>query len=267
MNILEGIVLGIVQGVTEFLPVSSSGHLLLVSDLLGIEEQGITFSVLVHFATVLAVLVYFFKDIKQIFISTITSIFSFGKKEMKQEAWFGWLIVIATIPTGIIGVLFKDFFENLFGHSGYVGYMLLLTGLLLYVANKVASGTKTIKEVSFFDAVLIGLAQSIAILPGISRAGSTITMAIFRKLDRDLAARFSFILSIPVILGATLIEMTDLQGGVISVAYILGAISAFISAFFAIKIFMRILQKKRLDFFAYYCFSIGILSIVMQKVM
>ena len=242
---MKYLLLGIIQGLTEFLPVSSSGHLVIFQALFDL-PQSIAFDVVVHLATALAVIVYFWRDIIQLFIS--------ARKML-------WLLVIGTFFTGIIGLLFKDFFESLFSSVLAVGCFLILTGVIIMLAEKIGHGRRNIEKMNWKDAVLIGLAQGCAIAPGLSRSGATISAALGRDIDRKLAARFSFLLSIPAILGAGLLQSkTIIKAGSIGIGIwplVVGFIAAFVSGLFAIKIFMRIIQRTSLRVFAYYCFIIG----------
>ncbi len=242
------IILGLIQGLTEFLPVSSSGHLVLLQSFLNLPHS-IAFDIVVHLATALAVIVYFYKDI----INLLT----------KDRKMLG-LILIAGIFTAILGLTFKDYFEAMFSSVQAVGFFLVLTGTIIMLGERLGKGQR--KSLNIWDAIIIGLAQGCAIAPGLSRSGTTISAALGRNLDRNLAARFSFLLAAPTILGAGLIQSkTIIKAGTIGIGFwplALGFIAAFISGLFAIKIFMNIIQRTSLKGFAYYCFVIGILVIL-----
>jgi undecaprenyl-diphosphatase len=244
--------LGIVQGFTEFLPVSSSGHLVIFQTLLEL-PYSIAFDVVVHLATALAVAVYFWRDIIELFTS---------KRKML------WLILIGTIFTGVLGLTFKDFFESLFSSVLAVGGFLILTGVIIILAEWWGKGKRSLKEMNIWDAVLIGLAQGCAIAPGLSRSGATISASLARNLDRTLAARFSFLLSIPAILGAGLVQSKEIiKAGTVGIGIwplILGFVAAFISGWVAIKIFMSIIQRTSIRVFAYYCFVVGAIVIILS---
>jgi undecaprenyl-diphosphatase len=255
VNILECLILGIVQGLTEFLPVSSSGHLVLFQKIFGIEEGALTFDVALHLATLIAVFAVFWKDI----ISVITKPFS----------RLTLLLVVGTIPTMAMGFLLKDFFEKTFESGATLGVEFLFTGLILWYTESVKSKGKGVEKTTYADAALIGVAQGIAILPAVSRSGLTIAGALFRGLDRDFAAKFSFLMSIPVILGAGLLDgykvmkdtgLSGLDGG----PYIIGMLAAAVSGYFAIKIMLKILAKGSLRKFSYYVFAVGGLVILDQ---
>lgn len=253
---MKYIILGIIQGLTEFLPVSSSGHLVIFQTLLKVPHS-IAFDVIVHLATALAVVVYFWRDILKV-LSPMSDVQ--GRKML-------WLLVVATFFTGVIGLTFKDYFESLFNSVSAVGWFLILTGIVIILAERIGKGRRKLEEMNLLDAVLIGLAQGAAIVPGLSRSGTTISASLARNLDRTLAARFSFLLSIPAILGAGLIESKEIiKAGATDVglwSLIFGFIAAFISGWIAIKIFMNIIQKTSIRIFAYYCWVVGALVLIL----
>jgi len=269
---MEYLILGLVQGITEFLPVSSSGHLVIFTKLFGLPTD-LFFDALVHVATALAVVIYFRKDvwnlIKGFFLGLLQAVRIRSIKKVYYESVYfklSCLILVATFATGIIGISFQDYFEGWFNSLLHVGYFLLLTGGLILLAEKVGTGKKKEKEFTKMDALLIGAAQGAAIAPGLSRSGTTISMALLRDLDRNLAARFSFILSLPAILGAILFQgkslLEDGIGEISMFPYVLGFVAAFISGLIAIRIFMLMIQKISLRPFAYYCFAVGIIVLV-----
>ncbi len=262
MGIVEALILGFVQGLTEFLPVSSSGHLEIAKELLGIseQEQNLLMTVVLHAATALSTIVIFRKDITQIF----AGLFQF---KWNEEAKFSVKIIISMIPGAIVGLFFEEEIEALFGGQILlVGSMLLLTGLLLFLADK---AKKTDKKVSMFNAVLIGISQAIAILPGISRSGATISTSVLLGVDREKAARFSFLMVVPLILGKM---AKDVLSGHLSaqtsniLPLVFGFIAAFITGLVACKWMIRLVKKSQLKYFAYYCFAVGIISIASQLV-
>lgn len=261
MNKIEAIILGIIQGLTEFLPVSSSGHLELAKHLLGnnsVPEEGMMFTVVVHFATALATMVIYRHEV----IHIIKGLFQFKKNE---EFQFSLRILISMIPAALVGLLFEDEIENLFtGNVLLVGAMLLVTGFLLFFANNAKPGNR---EVSRKDAIIIGLAQAIAILPGISRSGATISTSVLLKVDRERAARFSFLMVVPLIFGKILKDIMDgaLSAGTPdSMNLLLAFGAAFITGLWACNWMIDIVKKFNLNFFALYCFAIGIFSIASE---
>jgi undecaprenyl-diphosphatase len=254
---MKYILLGIIQGLTEFLPVSSSGHLVIFQTLFDL-PYSIAFDIVVHLATALAVIVYFWRDILKIL----------NPKSQIQTRKLLLFIIIGTIFTGILGLGFKDFFESLFSSVFAVGWFLLLTGLIIVLAEWVGKAKRGLGDMGIWDAILIGLAQGCAIAPGLSRSGATISASLARNLDRTLAARFSFLLSVPAILGAGLVQAPKiLEAGATDAglwSLILGFIAAFISGWIAIKIFMNIIQRTSIRFFAYYCFVVGIIVLILS---
>ena len=250
MSILEAFILGIVQGLTEFLPVSSSGHLELVKALLGndsLPAESLLLTVVLHFATALATMVVFRKDIAQIF----KGLFQFKANE---EFTFSLKIVLSMIPAAVIGVLFNDEIEALFSQQILlVGFMLLLTGGLLFLADR---AKKTDRNVGYTHALIIGIAQAIAILPGISRSGATISTAVLLGIDREKSARFSFLMVIPLILGKMAKDIMEGQLMETQIGWaplIVGATAAFIAGLFACQWMIALVKKSQLKYFSFYC--------------
>jgi undecaprenyl-diphosphatase len=270
MDIIQAIILGVVQGLTEFLPVSSSAHLVFMTDILGL-PQNVAFDTLLHLGTLVAVVAYFWKDLVKIissFISSLVDIFRGRfKKGLEEEPFkkLSWLIIVGTIPAGIMGILLQKQFEALFTSIFYVGIFLIITGLLLWGAERVKPGEKDIKDISFKNALVIGVAQGIAIAPGISRSGATISAGLFSGLNRELAARFSFLLSIPAILGAALVQAKDITSFDTGTAVLIaGFVSALIFGYLAIKLLLKIIKERTLMVFAYYCWIVGLAAIIIS---
>ena len=262
MTAIKSIILGIVQGLTEFLPVSSSGHLVIFQKLLKFNDPGVLFEIAVHLGTLVAVIIYFRKDIWEI----IQSIFNWRKdapENIKYAHHLLFHLIIASVITAIIGFAFKDTFESLFENTVLVGFMLIITGSILFASDKIRNTTK--KKMSVPSSLLVGLAQSIAIIPGISRSGATISAGIFTGRTRNLAARFSFLLSIPAILGATLLKIKDMQSAMSSsevvLNFILGGMVAAIVGYFAISFLLKMIEQAKLFYFSIYCWIIGIITI------
>lgn len=259
MSIIEAIILGIVQGLTEFLPVSSSGHLELVKTILGdqsVPEESLLMTVVLHAATALSTTVIFRRDIQEI----LAGLFQFKNNEQFQ---FSLKIVLSMIPAAVVGVVFDEQIEQLFGGQILmVGFMLLITGALLFAADKAKS---TLKNVSYRDSILIGIAQAIAILPGISRSGATISTSVLLGVDRQKAARFSFLMVVPLILGkmAKDIASGDLsQSSTSSVLLIAGFVAAFLAGLIACRWMIALVRKSKLKYFSFYCFVVGIGAII-----
>jgi len=254
MEIINAIILGIIQGLTEFLPVSSSGHLEIAKVILGegkIAEESLLMTVVLHFATALSTIIIFRKDLKEIFVG----LFQFKNNDSFQ---FSLKIVLSMIPAAIVGIFFNDEIEALFGGAlTLVGSMLLVTGLLLFLADKAKSSDK---YVGIKEAVIIGISQAIAILPGISRSGATISTSVLLGIDKEKSARFSFLMVIPLIFGKM---AKDVLSGEISTTdtnflpLLVGFIFAFFTGMFACKWMIRLVKNSQLKYFAYYCFAVG----------
>lgn len=258
MNFWHAIVLGIIQGLTEFLPISSSGHLVVVQSLLKVaEEMVVSFDIVIHFGTLLAVLAYFREDL----VRLIRGLFA-GEKQSLQLAFY---LIIGTIPAVLFGFGAKSFLEELFGSASATAWQLIFNGALLLVADRL-SGKRAIDQMKTSDAWWIGIGQAIAIIPGISRSGATIAAGLWRKLSRQAAARFSFLLSIPVILGAGLLELPNLLSGgyqqIGTAGFWAGFISSALTGYLVIKFFLSYLQRGTLKFFGYYCLILGGIAVI-----
>jgi len=264
MNVIEAVFLGIVQGLTEFLPVSSSGHLVLLQKVFKIREPSLFFDTMLHLGTLTAVFIVLWKDIWEIL-----------KKPIQKLTLF---LIIATIPAVIAALTFKDSIENLFLSAKFLGWCFLFTSALLVSAELLSrralkSDSKT-DSMKWFHALFIGFMQAVAIPPGISRSGATISGALFCKLDRDFAARFSFLMSIPAILGAVVLQAKDLIKGnaaqnevnINIAAVIAGTLAAAIVGFFAVKFMLKIIKEKSLFGFAIYTGVLGLFVLIDQFV-
>ena len=260
MDLLDSIILGIVQGLTEFLPVSSSGHLELGKALLGddsIPEDSLVFTVVLHFATALSTLIIFRKDI----VTLITALLKF---EWNEDTQFIVKIMISMLPAGFLGLVFESELEALFGNNiMLVGLMLIFTAVLLFMADR---AKKTTKKVGFWDAFIIGISQAVAMLPGISRSGATISTSVLLGNDKSKAARFSFLMVIPLIFGKI---AKDLLSGDLSYttenfgSLSAGFIAAFLAGLFACKLMIRLVKNSQLKYFSYYCFVVGALAVIL----
>jgi len=267
------ILLGLIQGLTEFFPVSSSGHLVIAKYFLKLNLPGAAFEAFVHFGTVLAVIVLFRKDIKELVISFFGSIYKLSQGENilnifknNSSSKLAWFLVISTIPAAIIGYTFSSYFEILFSKPIIASFMLIITGALLWFGDKkYLGGNKNISEITYKDAIIIGIAQALAIFPGISRSGLTVIAGLSRNLDREFAARYSFILSVPIILGASIFKIRDISSLNINLNILMlsGLVSA-ISSYGAMKIFVAILKNRKIYFFSYYLWIISGLTIWMS---
>ena len=277
MDIIQAIIMGMVQGLTEFLPVSSSAHLVKAPELLG-TQSSLAFDTLLHVGTLVAVIGYFWKDITSMIKSFVSSLLDIPRGKFKEGVAddpykrLAWLVVVGTIPAGLMGVLLKSKFEALFNSVTIVGFFLLVTGVILWGSEWIAKRNidkkgKDVKEVSFTNSLVIGVFQGLAIAPGISRSGSTIAAGLFSGLERKLAARYSFLLSIPAILGAALIQAKDIVSfDANTEVLIAGFLSAAIFSYLAVKFMMGYIQKHSLNIFAIYCWIVGALTIIISMV-
>ena len=257
MDVLQAIILGIIQGLTEFIPISSSGHLVIAHRIMGIEETGLTFDVALHIGTLMALVIFFYKDIAKLVVGL------FRKTENTKIAW---MLVLATLPAVLVGVLLQDFAETSFRSVKLVAFNLMIFGVVMLYADKYSqSRKKRLKIVGKQQAMAMGIAQAAAIIPGISRSGSTITAGLFAGLDRVAATRFSFLLAIPVTAGAIIkvlvneSTLADINGQI--GIFLSGVIAALISGSFAIKFLLGYLAKHSLLAFAYYRITIGFITI------
>lgn len=254
MNVLEIIILGIIQGITEFLPISSSGHLAIFHYIFGQTEM-LFYDVLLHFATLLAVVVLFFKDI-----------IDFLKKPKILL-----YIILLSIPTGIIGLFIKKYLSFVYEYNNMllVGIFLAVTGYILFLADKIKQSDlnlKSISEIKLSDVLLIGIAQGISALPGISRSGATLSVALMLKMKREDAVKFIFISAIPAILAATLLEIKEALGNpymFFDFKFLYGVVSAFVFGLFSLKFLINILSRQRLRYFSYYCWGVSLLTVVL----
>jgi len=258
MSILEAVILGIIQGLSEFLPISSSGHLELAKYLFGqnqLPQDSLLITVVLHAATALSTIVIFRKEIGDI----LRGLFKFKSNE---EFKYSLKIVISMIPAALIGLFYNDAIEMLYdGQVQLVGFMLIITGLLLFLADRAKVSSK---GVSFTSSIIIGIAQAIAILPGISRSGATISTAVMLGKDREKAARFSFLMVVPLILGKMAKDIMDgalTQAETPVLVISAGFISAFVVGLFACKLMINVVKKSKLKYFAYYCFAVGLIAI------
>ena len=257
MTVIQGIILGLIQGLAEFLPISSSGHLVLLQRIFGLQEGTMTFDIAVHLATLIGVFFVFREDIWAIIKKP------FGKLTL--------LLIAGTIPTAIIGFVFNDMIKGLFETGAGLGLGFILTGILLWYAESTRNRNKKLNEMKYIDAVVIGIAQGVAVLPGISRSGSTLAASLIKGLNREFALKFSFLMSIPVILGAALKDGYDvlksgasLMSGIEILPLIAGMIAAVISGYLAIKFMIKILSKVSFKVFSYYVFALGGLILIDQ---
>jgi len=270
LTVLEALILGITQGLTEFLPVSSSGHLVLVPEFFNLSVPTLGFDILVHVATLLAVLAYFMRDVQRIVIALVSPRLMSPQEVKYWRRLLAWL-VIGSIPAAIAGFAFSRFFEDLFDSTLAVGIFLLVTSALLagsdFALGRVRREPAHLGKMRAADALIVGLYQALAIAPGLSRSGSTIAAGVFLGFDRPAAARFSFLLSIPAILGAFVASLGGLGGGFAGAsvwAYLVGVVAAGATGFLAIYLLMRYVKNHRLRLFAVYTALLGVLVIILS---
>lgn len=246
----EYIILGIIQGLTEFLPVSSSGHLVVMKNILGINSGGIVLEIVLHLGTLLATIIFFFKDILKI---------------IRLPSWL-FLILLATLITAVFGISGKDFFERLFNQPKYVALGLIFTGSLLIWSKKFMWGKKDTPKIK--DTIIFGIAQGVAIIPGVSRSGITICSLLVRGMKKECAFRFSFLASIFAVLGATLLKAKEigfaLKGDTL-LNLTVGFMASFLTGIFALWLLKKVISKTRLHYFGYYCILLAIVILLVAR--
>lgn len=264
MSVFQAIVLGIVQGATEFIPVSSSGHLVLVPWLLGWEYPPLVFDTVVHLGTLLAVLGYFWRDWWELITAWLHGLRRMDWSDTRAR--LVWLLVLGTVPAAVLGYALEDLFESLFSEPALVSFFMLVTAALLATSEWRGRQTRSLSELGRVDALTIGLGQAAAIVPGISRSGATISVGLFRGLNRAGAARFSFLLGTPIILGAGLFQLLKLsdepQSGVTPLILVAGFVSAAVTGYLSVSFMLRYLQRGKLYPFAFYCFWVGLSCLI-----
>lgn len=280
MNILYALILGLIQGIAEFLPISSSGHLALAELLLGAEELSsmdgsAAFNIMLHLATLVAVILAFREDIRAILAELFAMLGGIKRKESLASGNVPvrrliLMLIVSTIPLVIVLPVHHKI-ESLSGIPWFVGFSLIVTGILLFIADRIPRGSKTEKDMTLADAVVIGLAQAVATVPGISRSGTTITAGVSRGLTREFAIRFSFLMSLLSVLGAVVLKIFDLIGTELDTsllpAYLVGMLTAGITGYFSIRLLQKIVRRDGFGGFSYYCWGVGALSIVLSLIL
>jgi len=271
MEPLQSVILGIIQGLTEFLPVSSSGHLVLLQNLFGIRDPELLFDISLHIGTLMAIFVVFYREIQSI-LQTLLRLPALIKSSGNLKAVFAdneeirisALIIAGSLPTAILGILFHKIVDQIFGSVWIVGVMLLVTGTLLWFTRQVSTEGRPLIKVNIRDALMIGLIQGIAIMPGISRSGSTISLALLLGINREIAGRYSFLLSIPAILGAMILglDSTSIHTNIPVNIILLGTVTAGIVGYIALKILLRLVKQGHLYYFAPYCWLLGAATLI-----
>lgn len=274
MSFIEAIILGVVQGLTEFLPISSTGHLTLAGKFMGLisdknPEHWTSFIAVIQLGTMVSILVYFWKDLWNIFIEFLQNNFQKRLKYSEQSlnSKLGWMIIAGTIPIVIIGLFFKDAIEGAFTKNlSVIAISLIVLAIILALAEKTASFKKDLKDITMMDSILIGLAQTIALIPGSSRSGTTITGGLFLGLKRDVAARFSFLLSVPAVLASGLLQLKESLAYInydMAVNIVVATIVSGISGYLAIDFLLKFLKKNTTFVFIFYRIALGVLILIL----
>lgn len=265
MSLLSALLLGVLQGFTEFLPVSSSGHLVLAQELLpGFSQPGVLFDVTLHLGTLVAVCLYFWKDLWALLLSVIP-----GDKagvDTVTNRRLLWLLFIGSLPTVVLGLLFRKQFEAMFNDIFGAGIWFIITGILLFITDRVTTSERSLSAMSTLDAFIIGVAQGLSIIPALSRSGATIAAGVFLGLERGLLVRYSFLLSIPAVAGAFLLELFSHRQETFQaadlLAYGVGTLAALVVGYWSIAVLLNLTRSRRLSMFAYYCWAIGVVALV-----
>lgn len=276
MNLLQSLFLGFIQGVAEFLPISSSGHLAIFQNLFhmnGLGEVDLFFDVLLHFGTLFSVFLVYWKDIKGIVLEFFSMLhLRRSSSEQGQDVdsrRMIWFIIVGTLPL-LVALVFKDAVESLYNNMFFIAFALVLTGTILFLSDRFGKGKKQIKNATIIDALLVGVGQMFAVVPGLSRSGTTISAGLARGFERSFAVKFSFLLSIPAILGANLLSVLD----VISVGvdlkmlpcYLAGMVTAAVCGYFSIRLLNKITSSNRFGAFSYYCWGAGIITLFLAMI-
>lgn len=263
--LIKYLFLGLVQGFTEPIPISSSGHLVIVQDLFGVKMENLSFEILVNFGSLIAVLMVYRKDILRLIQNGLSYVVSKNPKG-KDDFNFIFYLIIATIPAGVIGILFEDQIGETFDTPKMIGITLIITGIALWIIRNL-KGNKNDGALTIKDAIIVGLAQSVALIPGISRSGATIVAAMLIGMKQETALRFSFLLFIPISLGTLLLSIGDIisdeQFSTLWIPYVLAFLASIIATYFSLKWFMNIMARGNLKYFAFYCFIAGAIAFIL----
>ena len=275
MTYLMSVVLGFVQGVAEFLPISSSGHLSLLQTWFGLEEPDNLFNVLLHFATLIAVCVVYWRDIVDMIAEFFRGVGALCSRKgnsgpVPPARRLVMMVILGTLPLVLV-LPIEDKVESLGASNIFVGIALLVTGAILFVSDRMARGRKNARTATVTDALLVGCAQAVAVIPGLSRSGCTISAGMALGFDRTFAVRYSFLLSLPAVLGATLLKVLDVVKDGIDTAllpiYLVGMVVAGVVGYFSIRLVNLLAQKNKFGKFAYYCWAIGVVAIVLEIIL
>jgi len=266
-SLVPAVLLGLLQGLTEFLPVSSSGHLALAQSLIpGFSQPGVLFDVTLHIGTLVAVCIYFWQDLWGMALS----LFSSGRGDAAVSRRMLWLLIAGSVPTAAIGLLFRKQFEAMFSDIYGVGVWFIVTGVLLFLTDRVSTRGRELPAMGLLDALVIGIAQGLAIIPSLSRSGTTIAAGVFLGLERGLLVRYSFLLSIPAVAGAFVLELVthrhEALEGFDPLAYGAGTLAALVVGYWSIGVLLNMTRSRRLSVFAYYCWAVAGLALVLAAV-
>jgi len=261
-SLVPAVLLGLLQGLTEFLPVSSSGHLALAQSLIpGFSQPGVLFDVTLHIGTLVAVCIYFWQDLRGMALSLFYS----GRGDAAASRRMLWLLIAGSVPTAAIGLLFRKQFEAMFSDVYGVGVWFIVTGALLFLTDRVSTRGRELSAMGLLDALVIGVAQGLAIIPSLSRSGATIAAGVFLGLERGLLVRYSFLLSIPAVAGAFVLELVthrhEALQGFDPLAYGAGTLAALVVGYWSIGVLLNMTRSRRLSVFAYYCWAVGGLAL------
>ena len=261
-SLVPAVLLGLLQGLSEFLPVSSSGHLALAQSLIpGFSQPGVLFDVTLHIGTLVAVCIYFWQDLRGMALS----LFSSGRGDAAASRRMLWLLIAGSVPTAAIGLLFRKQFEAMFSDVYGVGVWFIVTGALLFLTDRVSTRGRELSAMGLLDALVIGVAQGLAIIPSLSRSGATIAAGVFLGLERGLLVRYSFLLSIPAVAGAFVLELVthrhEALEGFDPLAYGVGTLAALVVGYWSIGVLLNMTRSRRLSVFAYYCWAVGGLAL------
>ena len=275
MTYLTAVVLGLIQGVAEFLPISSSGHLAILQNFLklGETEEHLFFDVLLHLGTLVAVIIAYWRDVRGVVREGLCMLhlkkLPRGQKPDRLTRRMILFLIFATLPL-VFAVFFKDAVESLYANTFFIGFALVATGFLLFAADRWGHGNKNARSATIFDALVVGVSQMVAVVPGLSRSGTTISAGMLRGFDRSFAVQFSFLLSIPAVLGANLLSLIDAVRAGINWPYVpmylVGVAVAFVSGYLAIYFLRVIVQRGKFGGFAYYCWGVGLLTLILSLV-
>jgi len=267
--IIKYIIVALVQGIGEILPISSSGHMVIIQSILGLNNSDLTFEIFLHFASLIAIIAFFYKKLWLMIKSFFLYIFKKESRldeETKHNFFLCIYLVIATIPAAIIGLLFEDYIEEYLSKMWIVGCFLLLTSAMLFIITRI-NRSRSIKEMNWFDALIFGLFQCIGVLPGVSRSGSCIVGGSSRKINQSDAAEFAFIMAIPIMLGSAIFKVDDiavaLENKDLFIPYIIAFIVTLVVTYIALKVFLKFVRKQKLTTFSIYCLVIGVISIIL----